>query len=67
MVEFWLSQAVEGEQQEWVVVKPGSTRKRRIVLPERFDLRAIHDGYLYGVGTDALDIPSVVRIADPRG
>lgn len=65
--EFWLSQAVEGEQQEWVVVKPGSTRKWRILLPERFDLRAIHDGYLYGVGTDALDVPRVVRIADPRG
>ena len=65
--EFWLSQAVEGERQEWVVVKPGSHRKWRVLLPERFSLRAIHGGYLYGVGTDALDVPRVVRIADPRG
>jgi hypothetical protein len=57
---------VQDELQEWVVVKPGSTRKWRALLPERFSLRAIHEGHLYGVGTDELDVPRVVRIADPR-
>ncbi len=64
--ELWLSQAVQGEQQEWVVVKPGSTRKWRVVLSGRFRLRAIHDGHLYGVALDELDVASVVRMPDPR-
>lgn len=64
--EFWLRQAVRGDRQEWVVVRPGSSRGWRVIFPERFALRAIHDGYLYGVATDELDIPSVVRIADPQ-
>ena len=64
--EFWLRQAVRGEQQEWVVVKPGSTRKWRVVLSGRFRLRAIHDGHLYGVALDELDVASVVRMPDPR-
>lgn len=64
--EFWLRRAVEGEGQEWVVVRPGSPRKWRIVLPERFRLSAIHGSYLYGVARDAFDVASVARIADPR-
>ena len=63
--EFWLRQAVEGEGQEWVVVRPGSALKWRIMLSERFRLSAIHGGYLYGVARDEFDVPSVVRIADP--
>ena len=63
--EFWLRQAVEGEGQEWVVVRPGSPRKWSVTFPDRFALRAIHDGYLYGVARDELDVASVARIADP--
>ena len=63
--EFWLRQAVEGEGQEWVVVRPGSALKWRIMLPERFRLSAIHGGYLYGVARDEFDVGSVARIADP--
>ena len=64
--EFWLLQADEGDRQEWVVVKPGSTRKWRVILPEQFVLRAIHDGRLYGVARDELDVPRVAAFADPR-
>lgn len=65
--EFWLRQAVEGEGQEWVVVRSGSARKWRIMLPERFRLSAIHGGHLYGVARDEFDVASVARIADsPR-
>ena len=64
--EFWLLQADEGDRQEWVVVKPGSTRKWRVILPEQFVLRAIHDGRLYGVARDEFDVPRVAAFADPR-
>lgn len=63
--EFWLRQAVEGQGQEWVVARPGSPRKWRVMLPERFRLSAIHGGYLYGVARDAFDVASVARIVDP--
>ena len=64
--EFWLLQADESDRQEWVVVRPGATRKWRVILPEQFVLRAIHDGRLYGVARDELDVPRVAAFADPR-
>ena len=64
--EFWLLQTDESDRQEWVVVRPGSTRKWRVILPEQFVLRAVHDGRLYGVARDELDVPRVVAFADPR-
>ena len=64
--EFWLRQAVGGEQQVWVVVKPETREQWRVILPARFALTVIYGGRLYGVARDELDVPSVGAIDDPR-
>ena len=63
---FWLRQAVEGEQQVWVVVKPETREQWRVILPARFALTVIYGGRLFGVARDELDVPSVGAIDDPR-
>lgn len=63
--EIWVRNAVEGQHEEWDIVEPGSQRRWHVVFPERFELKAVHSRHLYGVLKDELDVPSVVRIADP--
>ena len=62
---FWLRQGVEGEEEQWVVVNLAVQRKWRVILPERFLLKAVHGGFLYGVARDELDVPSVGRLVNP--
>ena len=64
--EVWLRQAVEGDEQVWVVVKAATREKWRVILPARFALTVIYGGRLYGVARDELDVPSVGAIDDPR-
>ena len=63
--EVWVRTAVAGRQEEWDIVEPGSQRRWNVVFPERFELKAAYDTHLYGILKNELDIPSVVRIADP--
>ena len=66
--EYWLQQAVDAERQHWIVVAPGVDEEMvRLVFPERFSLKALHRGRLYGVVIDRLDVPSVGVLVDPRG
>lgn len=62
---YWLRQAVEGDQEHWIVVVLGTGEKWRVVLPERFRLNDVQGGLLYGVATDALDVPSVGALMNP--
>ena len=62
---FWLRQAVESENAEWIVVNLATQEKRRVILPERFQLTAVHGGLLYGVARDELDVPSVGALVNP--
>lgn len=65
--EIWVGNAVEARHEEWDIVEPGSRRRRHLVFPERFELKAVYDAHLYGVIRDEFDVPSVVRITDrPR-
>lgn len=64
--ELWLRQAVEGDQQHWLVVTLDTNSKWRVILPERFELKAVHAGYLYGVAKDQLDVESVGALNHPR-
>ncbi len=63
--EIWVRTAVEGRQEEWDIVEPDSQRRWHVVFPERFELKAAYDTHLYGILKNELDIPGVVRIADP--
>ena len=65
--QYWLRQAVEGDQEHWMVVALGTGEKWRVVLPERFRLNDVVDGLLYGVATDELDAPSVGAMVNPVG
>lgn len=64
--EYWLRQAVDDDREHWMVVIPGVVEMVRAVFPERFSLKAVHGGRLYGVATDELDVPSVGAFVDPR-
>ena len=62
---FWLRQAVDGKNPEWVVVNLTSQAQWRVILPRRFQLTDVHGGFLYGVIRDQLDLPSVGALANP--
>jgi len=62
---FWLRQGVDDERGHWVVVDIDTMRKWLVILPERFQLRDVRGGLLYGVATDALDVPSVGALMNP--
>ena len=62
----WARQAVYGdERQHWTEVDLHGTLRRRVILPERFSLRAIVGGKLYGVASDELGVQRVALL-DPR-
>lgn len=65
--EFWLRQAVEGDNEHWIVIAPDIGKKWRVVLPERFQLKDVWDGLLYGVARDELDVPTVGAMVNPVG
>lgn len=58
----WVRQAADGRRQRWTVASFDSPNMWRVVLPERFDLLAVHGQYVYGVAKDALDVERVGRI-----
>lgn len=62
---FWLRQGVDDESGHWVVVDIETMRKRVVILPERFRLRDVRGGLLYGVATDELDVPRVGALMNP--
>ena len=64
--DIWLGQAVEGDQEHWLVVTLDTRSRRRVVLPDGFELKAVHAGRLYGIARDELDVASVGVLADPR-
>jgi len=64
---FWLRQGVDDERGHWVVVDIDTMRKWLVILPERFQLRDVRGGLLYGVVTDELDVPSVGALVNPVG
>ncbi len=62
---FWLRQAAEGEQEQWIIVEIETMLKWRVVLPERFRLKDVRGRLLYGVVRDHLDVPSVGVLVNP--
>lgn len=53
----WARRAVrEDERQHWTEVDLHGPLRRHVILPERFSLRAIVGGRLYGVATDELGV-----------
>lgn len=58
----WVRQAASGPRQRWTVASFRSPNVWRIVLPERFDLLAVHGRQVYGVARDALDVERVGRV-----
>lgn len=62
---FWLRQAVDGDNQEWVVVNLATRDRWRVILPRRFHLTDVHGRCLYGVTRDELDLPSVGALVNP--
>lgn len=62
---FWLRQGVDDERGHWVVIDIETMRKWLVILPERFRLRDVRGGLLYGVATDELDVPSVGALMNP--
>lgn len=63
--EIWVRSAAKGRHEEWDIVEPGAHRRWRVVFPQRFQMKAVYDGHLYGVLKDDLGVPSVVRVAEP--
>lgn len=62
----WVRHAVhEDERQHWTEVDLYGSLRRHVILPERFSLRAIAGGKLYGVARDELDVQRVALL-DPR-
>ena len=62
----WARRAVhEDERQHWTEVDLYGSLRRHVILPERFSLRAIAGGKLYGVATDDLGVQRVALL-DPR-
>jgi len=47
------------ERQHWTEVDLQGPLRRQVILPERFSLRAIMGGKLYGVASDELDVQRV--------
>ncbi len=59
----WARQAVyEDERQHWTEVDLYGPLRRQVVLPERFSLRAIVGGKLYGVASDELGVQRVALL-----
>ncbi len=62
----WARRAVhEDERQHWTEVDLYGPLRRHFILPERFSLRAIAGGKLYGVARDEMDVQRVAFL-DPR-
>ncbi len=59
----WARRAVhEDERQHWTEVDLSGTLRRHVILPERFFLRAITGGKLYGVATGELGVQRVATL-----
>ena len=59
----WARRAVhEDERQHWIEVDLYGPLRRHVILPERFSLRAIEDGKLYGVASDELGVQRVALL-----
>ena len=67
----WARQMVGGDgRQHWTEVDRYGTERLRYVLPERFRLLAVADGWLYGVALDEFQVQRVGRLQltrTPRG
>ncbi|MYH48421.1 MAG: 6-bladed beta-propeller [Gammaproteobacteria bacterium] len=62
----WAQRAVHGdERQHWTEVDVQGPLRRQGILPERFSLRAIAGGKLYGVARDELDVQRVAILDLP--
>ena len=62
----WAQRAVHGdERQHWTEVDLYGPLRRQVILPERFSLRAITGGKLYGVARDELGIQRVGLLDRP--
>ena len=62
----WAQRAVHGdERQHWTEVDLYGPLRRQIILPERFSLRAIAGGKLYGVARDELGVQRVGLLDRP--
>ena len=59
----WARRAVhEDERQHWTEVDLYGPLRRQVILPERFSLRAIAGGKLYGVARDELGVQHVATL-----
>ena len=58
----WVRRAVDGPRQQWTVASFDSPKVWRVVLPDHFNLLAVHGQYLYGVAKDAYDVERVGRV-----
>lgn len=62
----WAQRAVHGdERQHWTEVDLYGPHRRQVILPERFSLRAITGGRLYGVARDELGVQRVGLLDRP--
>ena len=62
----WAQRAVHGdERQHWTEVDLYGPLRRQVILPERFSLRAITGGKLYGVARDELGVQRVGLLDRP--
>ena len=62
----WAQRAVHGdERRHWTEVDLQGPLRRQVILPERFSLRAIAGGKLYGVARDELDVQRVAFLERP--
>ncbi|MXY31495.1 MAG: 6-bladed beta-propeller [Gammaproteobacteria bacterium] len=62
----WAQRVVDGdERQHWTEVDLQGSLRRHFILPERFSLRAIADGKLYGVARDELDVQRLAILDRP--
>jgi len=62
----WAQRVVDGdERQHWTEVDLQGPLRRHFILPERFSLRAIAGGKLYGVARDELDVQRVAILDRP--
>ena len=59
----WARRAVhEDERQHWTEIDLDGPLRRQVILPERFSLRAIVGGKLYGVARDELGVQHVALL-----
>ena len=62
----WAQRIVHGDdRQHWTKVDLHGSLRRQVILPERFSLRAIAGGKLYGVARDQLDVQRVAFLDRP--